>query len=78
MLKAKAREEKIQRMRNDITEIRTVKKLEKVDLNFDSPRMKKAMNMLGISLEEVKKKDRSEFEDRAKDENVVSLRFKHF
>jgi hypothetical protein len=40
------------RMRNDIRDIRTVNILEKVDLNFESPRMKKAMTFLGISLEE--------------------------
>ena len=65
-------------MRNDIKEIRTIKTFEKVNLNFDSPRMKKAMNMLGISQEEVKKKVKADFEDKCKDDNVVSLRFKHF
>jgi hypothetical protein len=65
-------------MRNDIRDIRTIKVLEKVDLNFESPRMKKAMTVLGISLEECKKKDRSEFAERGTDDNVISLRHKHF
>ena len=42
--------------RNDIKEIRNYKQLEKVDLDFDSPRMKKALHNLGVSKEECMKK----------------------
>ena len=42
--------------RNDIKEIRNYKQLEKVDLDFDSPRMKKALYNLGVSKEECMKK----------------------
>jgi len=52
--------------------------LEKCDLNFESPRMRKAMTHLGISLEECKLKDRSEFVNRGMDENIISLRHKHY
>jgi len=36
-------------IKNDIREIRTIKQLYKVDLDFESPRMKKAMFNLGVS-----------------------------
>jgi hypothetical protein len=42
--------------RNDIKEIRNHKQLEKVDLDFDSPRLKKAMFNLGVSKDECIKK----------------------
>ncbi len=41
---------------NDIRDIKTVKQLEKVELNFDSPRLKQAMSNLGVSKEDVSKK----------------------
>lgn len=42
--------------RNEIKEIRNHKQLEKVDLDFDSPRMKQALYNLGVSKEECMKK----------------------
>jgi 16S rRNA U1498 N3-methylase RsmE len=45
-----------QSKRNDIKEIRNYKQLEKVDLDFDSPRLKKALHNLGVSKEECMKK----------------------
>ena len=42
--------------RNDIKEIRNHKQLEKLDLDFESPRIKKAMFNLGVSKEECMKK----------------------
>ena len=41
---------------NDIREIRTLKQLEKVNLDFDSPRLKQAMEILGVKEEECQKK----------------------
>lgn len=35
--------------KNDIREIRSLKQLEKIDLDFESPRLKKAMFNLGVS-----------------------------
>ena len=52
--------------------------LAKVDLNFDSPRMSKAMKHLGISWEECQKKEKAEFAERGLEDNVVSLRHKHY
>ena len=40
------------RFNNDIKEIRNERQLEKVNLDFDSPRLKKAMIDLGIPLNE--------------------------
>lgn len=42
--------------RNEIKEIRNYKQLEKVDLDYDSPRLKQAMYNLGVSKEECMKK----------------------
>ncbi len=55
-LSAIAAEKEAQSKRNDIKEIRNYKQLEKVDLDFDSPRMKKALYNLGVSKEECMKK----------------------
>jgi hypothetical protein len=42
--------------RNEIKEIRNYKQLDKVDLDFDSPRLKMALYNLGVSKEECMKK----------------------
>lgn len=49
-------EKEAQSKRNDIKEIRNYKQLEKVDLDYDSPRLKKALYNLGVSKEECMKK----------------------
>lgn len=41
---------------NDIKDLRHVKQLDKVNLDFDSPRLKKAMNDLGVGFDECQKK----------------------
>ena len=76
-LSAMAAEKEAQSKRNDIKEIRNHKQLEKVDFDFDSPRMKKALHNLGVSKEECMKKERSEFDKKGLDEDIVNLRFKH-
>ena len=42
--------------KNDIREIRSKKQLEKVHLDLDSPRMKQALEDLGVSKDELVKK----------------------
>ena len=42
--------------KNDIREIRTLRQLGRVNLDLDSPRMKEAMDTLGVSAEELEKK----------------------
>jgi len=42
--------------RNEIKEIRNYKQIEKIELDFDSPRLKQAMYNLGVSKEECLKK----------------------
>ena len=44
------------KLNNDIRDIRNPKQLEKVFLDFDSPRLKQAMDNLGVSFEEMQKK----------------------
>lgn len=72
---------------NEIKEIRSIKLLQKIELDFDSPRMKEAMQNLGVSQEECINRylysfriirDRSSFEKRGIDDDIISLRFKHF
>lgn len=63
---------------NDLKEIRTIKQLERVNLDFDSPRLKQAMNNLGISIDECINKERSDFEKKGVDKDVIDLRFKHY
>ena len=41
---------------NDIKDLRNLRQLEKVNLDFDSPRLKKAMNDLGVGYDECQKK----------------------
>jgi hypothetical protein len=60
-------EEKKKKKNNDIREIRTIRQLEKVNLDFDSPRLKEAMNNLGISIDECQNKEKSDFEKRGVD-----------
>jgi hypothetical protein len=66
------------RFNNDIKEIRNERQLEKVNLDFDSPRMKKAMDDLGIPHHECQKKEKSLFEKKGKEPAVIELRFKHY
>ena len=42
--------------KNDIREIRSIRQLARVNLDLDSPRIKEAMDKLGISPEELEKK----------------------
>ena len=42
--------------KNDIRDIRSKKQLEKVNLDLDSPRMKQALEDLGVSKDELVKK----------------------
>ena len=42
--------------RNEVKEIRNYKQLEKIDLDYESPRLKLAMYNLGVSKEECMKK----------------------
>ncbi len=41
---------------NDIRDIRSLRQLDRVNLNFDSPRLKQAMDDLGVSVDECQKK----------------------
>lgn len=52
--------------------------MEKVNLDFDSPRLKEAMNNLGISIDECQNKEKSDFEKRGVDQDIIDLRFKHY
>ena len=54
--KADEEEEDKIKLNNDIKDIRGVRHLEKVHLDFDSPRLKQAMDDLGVKQEECMKK----------------------
>jgi hypothetical protein len=49
-------EENRVKLNNDIRDIRSIKQLEKVNLDFDSPRLQQAMDDLGVKEEECLKK----------------------
>lgn len=53
---AEEEEENKIKLNNDIRDIRSIKQLEKVNLDFDSPRLKQAMDDLGVKYEECVKK----------------------
>lgn len=38
---------------NDIREIRSIKMLERIELDFESPRLRKAMDDMGVTYEEL-------------------------
>ena len=48
--------DKAPKKNNNIREVRTIRGLERVNLDLDSPRMAKAMDALGVSHEEMEKK----------------------
>jgi hypothetical protein len=52
----KVTDEDSKRNPNDVRDIRSIRMLERVELNFESPKLRKAMEVLGVSLEECKKK----------------------
>jgi hypothetical protein len=41
---------------NDIRDIRSLRQLDKVNLDFDSPRLRQAMDDLGVNFDECQKK----------------------
>jgi hypothetical protein len=40
------------RFPNDIREIRTIRMLERIDLDFESPRLRRAMDEMGVTYNE--------------------------
>jgi hypothetical protein len=40
--------------------------------------LKEAMNNLGISIDECQNKEKSDFEKRGVDQDIIDLRFKHY
>lgn len=53
---AKTKQDEVNVKRNDIKEIRSLRQLQNVNLDLDSPRMKKAIDNLGVSETELMKK----------------------
>jgi len=76
-MKSKETEKKLVK-HNDIGELRSFKQLSKINLNFDSPRLKKAMEHLGVNKEELEIQDRNTFCLPGLHEDVVEIRYKHF
>lgn len=50
------KKDKKPKLNNDIRDIRSLRQLDKVNLDFDSPRLQKAMDDLGVSMAECEKK----------------------
>jgi hypothetical protein len=53
---AKTKQDEVNVKRNDIKEIRSLRQLQNVNLDLDSPRMRKAIDNLGVSETELMKK----------------------
>lgn len=53
-LKDEKKEKKI-KLNNDIKDIRSIRQLDKVNLNYDSPRLLQAMDDLGVTMDEILK-----------------------
>ena len=68
-------EQKI-KLSNEIKDISNYKQLSKINLDLDSPRLRKAMFNLGITDEELTKKDREDFEQKGVPKDVIDLRYK--
>ncbi len=68
------------RSKNDLKlPIKTLRQLDRLDLDLESPKLRLACHNLGISPRECLKKRREEFySPGGVDEDVVELRFKHF
>jgi hypothetical protein len=63
---------------NDIKDLRSLKQINKLKLDYDSPRLQKACFNLGVTVEELKMQDRATFEEKGVAKDVVDLRYKHF
>lgn len=53
-VKEEKKEKKI-KLNNDIKDIRSIRQLDKVNLNYESPRFLQAMDDLGVTMDEVMK-----------------------
>ena len=71
----KKKEDKI-KMSNDVKDLRSLKQLYRLSLDYESPRLQKACQNLGITVEELKMKDKEQFEDKHVSRDVVDLRYK--
>ena len=72
----KNKEEEEPKPSNDIKDLRSFKQLSRLELNYDSPRLQKACFNLGVTVEELKIKDKESFEDKRVSKDVVDLRYK--
>ncbi|CAI2364477.1 unnamed protein product [Moneuplotes crassus] len=63
---------------NNIRDISSFKQLRRVNLDLESPRLEQACFKLGIKPEELLLKEKSEFENKKLQKDVIDLRYKHF
>lgn len=61
---------------NDIKDLRSFKQLSRLELDYESPRLKKAMFNLGVTVDEMKMKDRDTFVEKGVAKDVIDLRYK--
>ena len=54
-LKSEEKKEKKIKLNNDIKDIRSMRQLDRVNLNYDSPRLLQAMDDLGVTMDEMVK-----------------------
>ena len=54
-LKSEEKKEKKIKLNNDIKDIRSMRQLDRVNLNYESPRLLQAMDDLGVTMDEMVK-----------------------
>ncbi len=68
----------VKKPNNDrIREIKSLKHLEKLTWDIDSPRLVLAALNMGINPKDLVRKNKADFETKGADEDVVNLRYKH-
>ena len=63
---------------NDIRSIKHPKTLDRLFLDFESPRMKEAMSNLGVTFKEMRVKGKKEFEKKGVEKDLAELRYNHY
>ena len=71
-------EESKKKSQNDYRDIKKFAMLERITLDLDSPRLRKACLKLGIDASECVLKQKQEFFPKGLDEGIAKMRYKHY
>eukprot|EP00349_Pseudokeronopsis_sp_Brazil_P003328 CAMPEP_0202965098 /NCGR_PEP_ID=MMETSP1396-20130829/9194_1 /ASSEMBLY_ACC=CAM_ASM_000872 /TAXON_ID= /ORGANISM="Pseudokeronopsis sp., Strain Brazil" /LENGTH=163 /DNA_ID=CAMNT_0049687713 /DNA_START=73 /DNA_END=564 /DNA_ORIENTATION=+ len=62
---------------NDLLGLSSLKQMDQIDFEIDSPLFEKAAKKLGIEIKDLEKKDLDDFKEKGVDDKVCEMRFKH-